>query len=53
MKTRLGEFIKVSMLRWIEFSFYTVCGIKFYRNYTRFYWNNKESKQHKPIGGEL
>jgi hypothetical protein len=49
--TRLGEFIKVSMLRLIEFSFYTVCGIKFYRNYTRFYWNRMESKQHKPIGG--
>ena len=46
---RLIEFYKVSMLRFIEFWLYTVCGIKFYRNYSRFYWNKFESVQHKPI----
>jgi len=44
---RLKEFIIVSKYRLIEFFAYTVCGIDFYRNYSRFYWNNKESKQHK------
>lgn len=44
---RLIEFYKVSMLRFIEFCLYTVCGIKRYRNYSRFYWNQFESNQHK------
>ncbi len=45
--TRLSEFIRISKYRWVEFWNYTIFGIKFYRNYSRFYWNNKESKQHK------
>lgn len=46
---RLIEFYKVSKLRFIEFWLYTVCGIEFYRNYSRFYWNKFESIQHKQI----
>lgn len=38
---RLIEFFKISALRLIEFSFYTVGGIEFYRNYPRFYWKRK------------
>ena len=38
---RLIEFLKISALRLIEFSFYTVGGIEFYRNYPRFYWRRK------------
>ncbi len=38
---RLYEFFKISALRLIEFSFYTVGGIEFYRNYPRFYWKRK------------
>lgn len=41
MSKRLIEFIKVSTYRWIEFFNYTICGIEFYRNYSRFYWKNK------------
>ena len=44
---RLLEYIKVSIFRIKEFFLYTICGIKFYRNYERFYWNKFESKQHK------
>jgi len=44
---RLKEFLIVSKYRLIEFFSYTICGIEYYRNYSRFYWNNKESKQHK------
>ncbi len=39
---RLIEFFIVSKYRLIEFLLYTVCGIDFYRNYTRFYWKNKK-----------
>jgi hypothetical protein len=42
---RLKEFIKISFIRLIEFSFYTISGIDFYRNYSRFYWKNKKNKQ--------
>ena len=38
---RFYEFFKVTLLRLIEFSFYTVGGIEFYRNYPRFYWKRK------------
>jgi hypothetical protein len=44
---RLKEFLIISKYRSVEFFTYTVCGIEYYRNYSRFYWNNKESKQHK------
>ena len=42
---RLKEFIIISYIRIIEFSFYTISGIDFYRNYSRFYWKNKLNKQ--------
>lgn len=42
---RVSEFIKVSGYRWIEFFNYTVCGIDFYRNYSRFYWKNKNVRK--------
>jgi len=42
---RLKEFIIISYIRIIEFSFYTISGIDFYRNYSRFYWKNKVNKQ--------
>lgn len=42
---RLFEFLKISALRLIEFSFYTVGGIEFYRNYPRFYWKRKIKKE--------
>ena len=35
---RLKEFFIVSKYRWTEFFLYTICGIEFYRNYSRFYW---------------
>lgn len=41
---RLIEFLKVSFIRLIEFSFYTVAGIEFYRNYDRFYWRKNKKK---------
>lgn len=44
---RLKEFLIISKYRCIEFFSYTICGIPFYRNYSRFYWNNKELKQYK------
>jgi hypothetical protein len=49
---RLKEFFIVSKYRWIEFFSYTICGIDFYRNYSRFYWKNKATKrvdEQKPI----
>lgn len=42
---RLIEFFKISLIRLIEFSFYTVGGIKFYRNYSRFYFKNLPKKK--------
>jgi hypothetical protein len=46
---RLAEYFNVGMYRLKEFLLYTVCGIEFYRNYSRFYWGNiyniKEDKQ--------
>ena len=42
---RLKEFIKISFIRLIEFSFYTISGIDFYRNYSRFYWKNKQDNE--------
>lgn len=56
---RLKEFFIISKYRWIEFFSYTVCGIEFYRNYSRFYWKNKEKNTPLPyqkdyyIGFEL
>lgn len=41
---RLIEFFKISLIRLIEFSFYTVGGIEFYRNYSRFYFKNLPKK---------
>ena len=38
---RLIEFFKITNYRLTEFIMYTVCGIEFYRNYDRFYWNQK------------
>lgn len=35
---RIIEFFKLIMFLFIEFFLYTVCGILFYRNYSRFYW---------------
>lgn len=40
---RLKEYFKVSVYRLVEFWLYTVCGIDFYRNYSRFYWKAKQS----------
>ena len=44
---RLLEFIKVSKFRLVEFSLFTICGIDFYRNYSRFYWGNINREQLK------
>ena len=44
---RLLEYFKVSKYRLIEFSFYTICGIEFYRNYSRFYWKNNQTSSPK------
>ena len=46
---RLKEYIKVSWYRIIEFSLYTICGIEFYRNYSRFYWKNKQTKNNTTL----
>ena len=35
---RILEYLNVSMYRVKEFFLYTICGIDFYRNYSRFYW---------------
>ena len=45
---RLKEFIIVTWYRCIEFISYTVCGIEFYRNYSRFYWKNREKNTTLP-----
>jgi len=45
---RLKEFVIVTWYRWIEFISYTVCGIEFYRNYSRFYWRNREKNTTLP-----
>lgn len=50
---RLIEFFRVSQFRCVEFWSYTICGIEFYRNYSRFYWKKKESKQHKEQEGQV
>ena len=47
--TRLKEFFILLKYRWIEFSLYTICGIDFYRNYSRFYWRNKERNAPLPF----
>ncbi len=39
-QNRLVEFIRLFRLRLIEFIFYTILGIGYYRNYDRFYWRN-------------
>lgn len=39
---RLKEFLIVAKYRWIEFTMYTICGIEFYRNYSRFYYKKME-----------
>ncbi len=41
---RLVEFLKISLIRLMEFSFYTVGGVEFYRNYDRFYWRKNKKK---------
>lgn len=46
---RLKEYIKISWYRLVEFSLYTVCGIEFYRNYPRFYWKNKQTKDNTTL----
>ena len=40
---RILEYLKVSKYRIIEFFCYTICGIEFYRNYSRFYWKTKST----------
>jgi hypothetical protein len=37
---RIKEFLNISGYRIKEFFLYTICGIEFYRNYSRFYWGN-------------
>jgi hypothetical protein len=44
---RLIEFLSVSAYRIKEFFLYTICGIDFYRNYSRFYWGNINREQLK------
>lgn len=44
---RLIEFLSVSGYRIKEFFLYTICGIEFYRNYSRFYWGNIHREQFK------
>lgn len=46
---RIKEYIKVSWYRIVEFNLYTVCGIEFYRNYSRFYWKNKKTKNNTTL----
>lgn len=42
---RLIEFLKVTKYRLIEFNLYTLCGVEFYRNYSRFYWKKINTKK--------
>ena len=42
---RILEYLNVSMYRLKEFFLYTICGIDFYRNYSRFYWGNIFNKK--------
>lgn len=51
---RILEFCNVFMYRLIEFHCYTICGIEYYRNYSRFYWRNifQESKKRKVYSKE-
>jgi hypothetical protein len=37
---RLLEFLTIIGYRLVEFNLYTICGIEYYRNYSRFYWRN-------------
>jgi hypothetical protein len=37
---RLAEFITITGYRLVEFKLYTICGIEYYRNYSRFYWRD-------------
>ena len=47
-KYRLIEFLIVCKYRVTEFFGYTVCGINFYRNYSRFYyWEKKSLKENE------
>ena len=38
--TRLKEFFTITGYRLVEFNCYTICGIEYYRNYSRFHWRN-------------
>ena len=49
MIMRIKEYIKVSWYRIVEFNLYTICGIEFYRNYSRFYWKNKQTKNNTTL----
>lgn len=51
-RTRIAEFLILFSFRIIEFWCYTVCGIKFYRNYDRFYWENKIKYKRRYLGAD-